>query len=694
MRLSSLLKWLPLGLCLSVFPGCQNKQTPAASSNNESVKPNIILMMADDMGMGDTSAYQDFTGNADDVQVRTPQMERLAELGMRFTDAHTPSSRCSPTRYALLTGRYPWRNRLKFWVLFGSQGDPMIEADRPTMASMLKDNGYQTAMFGKWHVGLRYRQSDGRPAAGWDDADITQPLHTTPLDHGFDYARYTSRSHKSSGPDIKNGKTINIRGPGHIHGRVVPGATGVGKETDAVGPNAYVLSKLGSRHSDNAIDFLNNHIENTDTKDAPFFLFYPSNSNHGPYTPDTSIGGVPVNGAARTVSGDPMDTRYNYIYENDVALGRLIDWLHSNTDPRNPGKTLFETTILIFTSDNGAEKNSDIASGPFRSHKGSVYEGGHRVPFIVSWPAGGINPVTNASPIGLQDLYATFAEIIGAKLPNLLAGEKGAEDSFSILSAFRGDPLPKRSPLFFNDHKEAKDDPAAAAIRVDSPNVNGRVIPGQWKLFFDAQLIRAGIANPYELYNLTVDPRERENLISDTNLQPLIDFLTREALLHRNSGGHRYAGFAQEEPIVFDWRTGAVSEEETVNGLTLSIRSEDEEATFTGNDSGLGLAGNGSDAVNAGEAILISFDQDVIVDSAAVIAGDGVCGGFYQVGTGAAMAIYCVDADIDDKDQSGVLSDIGFLKAGETLRLDSSPHYGVEAVGQWRLGAIHVRLLK
>ncbi|MCZ6671326.1 MAG: sulfatase-like hydrolase/transferase, partial [Verrucomicrobia bacterium] len=257
-------------------------------------KPNIILMMADDMGMGDTSAFQDFTGNADDVQVHTPQMERLAQMGMRFTDAHTPSSRCSPTRYGLLTGRYPWRNRLKHWVLFGSQGDPMIEADRPTIASMLRDNGYKTAMFGKWHVGLRYRQSDGSPAAGWTDADLTQALHTTPLDHGFDYARFTSRSHASSGPNLNDGKPIKFRGPGHIDGRKVIGATGVGQETVIEGPNAYVLSELGSRHSDNAILFMEDHIGSMDTKDKPFFLYYPSNSNHAPYTPDEAINGVPV----------------------------------------------------------------------------------------------------------------------------------------------------------------------------------------------------------------------------------------------------------------------------------------------------------------------------------------------------------------------------------------------------------------
>ena len=129
-------------------------------------KPNIILMMADDMGMGDTSAYLDVSGNSPEVQLHTPSMERLARLGVRFTDAHTPSTRCTTTRYGLLTGRYCWRSRLKYWVLFGAQGDPLIEPDRPTIASLLRDNGYRTAMAGKWHVGLRYRRSDGTPASG------------------------------------------------------------------------------------------------------------------------------------------------------------------------------------------------------------------------------------------------------------------------------------------------------------------------------------------------------------------------------------------------------------------------------------------------------------------------------------------------------------------------------------------------
>ncbi|MBL61923.1 MAG: hypothetical protein CMI30_00805, partial [Opitutae bacterium] len=294
-------------------------------------KPNIIFFMADDMGMGDTSAYQDFTGNADAVQLHTPQMERLARMGVRFTDAHTPSSRCTPTRYGLLTGRYPWRSRMKWWVLFGAQGDPLIEADRPTIATMLRDVGYRTGMVGKWHVGLRYRQSNGKPAAGWADADLTQPLHTTPLDHGFDFARYTSRSHGTSGPSgnhrnpAKRNRPMQTVGPGHLHGRIAIGATKNGKQLMTEGDHAYILTKLGSRHSDHALEFLKTHVRGVATRQRPFFLYYPANSNHGPYTPDKAIDGQPVAGAARTKAGAPMDARHDYIYENDVALGRLID---------------------------------------------------------------------------------------------------------------------------------------------------------------------------------------------------------------------------------------------------------------------------------------------------------------------------------------------------------------------------------
>ena len=242
---------------------------PLLASGQILDRPNVILMMADDMGMGDTSAYQDFTGNDDDDQLHTPQMDRLARMGVRFTDAHTPSSRCTPTRYGLLTGRYPWRNRLKYWVLFGVQGDPMIEADRPTLATLFRSHGYATGMVGKWHLGLRYSRTDGSPAAGWQDADLTKPLADGPADHGFDFCRYTSRSHGTSGPDagkkgVRAGRNKKgdrntpeqAIGPGHVHGRVSVSANGNGKQLRKEGPNAYVLHALGSRHSNSALEFV------------------------------------------------------------------------------------------------------------------------------------------------------------------------------------------------------------------------------------------------------------------------------------------------------------------------------------------------------------------------------------------------------------------------------------------------------
>ena len=657
-------------------------------------QPNIILMMADDMGMGDTSAYQDFTGNSDEVQLHTPHMERLANMGVRFTDAHTPSSRCSPTRYSLLTGRYAWRSRLKYWVLFGAQGDPMIEPDRPTIASVLRDHGYVTAIYGKWHVGLRYRRADGSPAAGWEDADLTKPLHTSPLDHGFDHARFTSRSHGTSGPAAP--EASSGRGPGHIHGRTVAAATGDGKRIAVTGSDAYVLHRLGSRHSDNAMRFMASHVDEATTRSRPFFLYYPANANHGPYTPDDKIGGVAVAGAARTKSGQPMDARHDYIFENDVALGRMLDWLEKTADPRKPDSRLIETTLVIFTSDNGAEKNSDIATGPFRSNKGSAYEGGHRVPFIASWPQGGVGGgdasspgESNPTPIALTDIYATFAEIIGAELPDARAGKKGAEDSFSVLRALRGDTLSDRPPLMFNDHKEAESDPAAAAIRIDSPQVGDSVVPGEWKLFFDAALLRAGEAKPYELFNLAEDPWEESNLISSPSLKRLIEHMTEQALLHRNAGGHRLAEIASRRREMIDWTHG---EPPRIDGLELSVSAVGGELAFS--DNGLGISGGRSDAVDRGEAILVSFNKDVLVESAAIAAGDGAVGGFYRVGSRAPLAIYCVDGDIDDRDQSGILSDIGLLKTGEELRFDSSPHYGNESSGEWRLKKLSVRLLQ
>ena len=660
-------------------------------------RPNVILFMADDMGIGDTSAYQFYTKNSDDQQVHTPAMEKLASMGMLFTDAHTPSSRCTPTRYGLLTGRYPWRARMKHWVLFGVQGDPLIEEDRPTLATLFRSQGYATAMVGKWHLGLRYTQTNGKPAAGWEDADLSKDVFDGPCDHGFDYARFTSRSHGTSGPDAgttgpKNGKNKKDErnkpnqkiGPGHIHNRKIVGATGNGKELVKEGKSAYDLHSLGSRHSNHAIEFLTQHLRNKERSFNPFFLYYPSNSNHGPYTVANEVGGEKVRGAGKMVSGSPASTRLDYIYENDVALGRLLDYLEQTKDPRRPSKKLIENTIIIFTSDNGAEVKTKTATGPVRSNKGSCYEGGHRVPFIVAWPDGKITKgKTSSQLIGLQDLYATFSEILKVPLPDLRKGEKGAEDSYSILSTWRGKKIPNH-PMFYNDHKESKDG-AACAMRLDNPKAGGKTIKGQWKIFFEASLLRKAKAKPVELYDLETDPMEANNRLEDPELKPLIKKLISTAIQHRTVGGHRFTAIAPRKRITFDWTQPMP----IPAPLTLSISGKG--GLPTQKPDGLGIEGKGSSRIDQGEGIALRFEQDVLIESIVLKAGDGSCGGSVIKGKSSPLAIYCTDADNDAKDQQGVMSDLGIIKKGERLILDAGPHLGVEPPGSWKLQSLVVR---
>ena len=259
----------------------------------------------------------------------------------------------------------------------------------------------------------------------------------------------------------------------------------------------------------------------------------------------------------------------------------------------------------------------------------------------------------------------------------------------------RGNRLPNRPPLFFNDHKEAKQDHAASAIRIDSPQVVGTTIAGKWKLFFDARLLRAGTAKPVELFNLADDRAETTNRIDDPQLKPLIQHMTAQALLHRNLPGHRFAKLPHGKRAVFRWAKGGAptalarqvagrsTKGQTLKsaetGLEMHISAVEgtrvlADQQFTISNEGLGINGGFGAQVDANEAFLIRFNRDVIVESAAIVAGEGTCGGFYQLHKAAPLAIYCVDADIDANDQSGILSDLGVLKAGSVLaaRFESS----------------------
>ncbi len=499
--------------------------------------PNIIIVLADDMGMGDTSAYMDWSGNSPDVQLHTPAMEKLARMGVRFTDAHSPHSRCTTTRYALMTGRYCWRTRLKHWVLFGVQGDPLLDRSRLTLPEFLRDAGYRTGMVGKWHLGLRYRKSDGSPADDWNDADLSQPIADGPIDHGFDFFYGMSRSHGTSGPDgmNKNSPDQSI-GPGWIHNQTVVGATEQGKLLDG----SYRHDQVGEVLDREALGFLRATVPMA----KPFFLYFASPANHSPYTPSSRLGDREIAGASRFVDQTlTHSSRHDFIYQNDVHIARLMDYLQSTDDPRRPGHPLMENTIFIFTSDNGADKPSKSFTGPLRSHKGSVYEGGHRIPFIVSWPLGGVGDgdansagQTSEGLLALNDLYATFAEILEQPLPPVQGQTVGAEDSVSQLAVLRGATM-ARAPIFPNDHLEASaqlsDERAWVAVRS-----NETPLPGKWKLFLDHHFAFSGQIHPRELYNLAADPLESQNLIDEASAKPALQFLIEQATKAAGDDGH------------------------------------------------------------------------------------------------------------------------------------------------------------
>jgi len=496
------------------------------------VKPNIIVFLADDMGAGDSSAYQDWAGNSDAQQLHTPAMEELSRRGIRFTDAHSPHSRCTTTRYALITGRYCWRTRLKHWVLYGNHGDPLIEKERTTLPEMLQLAGYQTGMVGKWHLGLTYRKSDGSVAKGFDDADLRQPMVDTPIDHGFDFFYGISRSHPTSGPGGLNRKNTPEQrtGPGWIEGRTIVGATDNGKQ---LADGSYDYWQVGNVMDKQALRFL----ESSQATESPFFLYFASPANHGPYTPSGKIGGIRVAGASTYKDGQATGSaRQDFVYQNDVHLRRLMTYLQDTQDPRRPGRPLIENTFVIFTSDNGAEKNDKRFTGPVRSFKGSTFEGGHRVPFIASWPLGKVgdgNPQTPGktqhSLIALNDLFATFADMVGEPLPPLAGEGRGAEDSVSQLAALRGSQqFVRAGAIFPNDHQEATkqrtDDRAVVAVRS-----NNGPLDGHWKLFLDHRYAFEGQLHPTALYNLKTDPLESKNLLKTREAKPALDYLLRLA---------------------------------------------------------------------------------------------------------------------------------------------------------------------
>ena len=444
-------------------------------------RPNVILVLTDDQGFGDASCLNP------DAKFQTPNLDRLAAEGIAFTNAHCADTVCTPSRYGVLTGRYCWRTVKRTGVL-GAEAKCLIDAGRTTLASMLRDQGYQTAMVGKWHLGMDFPGEKG-------NRDWTQPVRDMPLDKGFDYfygipaslnygvlAWFEGR-HAKVPPTVFTAKKPNQR---HVDYRIMPPYQDtpeqtrevLGKDGMEVAPD-FVDNQCLTCFTDKAIDWME-ASQKGDDKDKPFFLYLPFTSPHYPVCPLPAFHG----------KGD-CGGYGEFVIETDHHVGRILDFLERSGLEKN--------TLVVFTSDNGPENSwrqriddfGHHSNGNYRGGKRDIYEGGHRVPFFVRWPGGIKQPGRRWDGlVGQVDLLATLAEIIGTDVP-----EDAGEDSLSFASVLI-DPSTTQKRLPLINHA-----------------ANGRfsITEGQWKLIMPHQkkMVRA------ELYDLSSDPGERNDIIKD-----------------------------------------------------------------------------------------------------------------------------------------------------------------------------------
>ena len=452
----------------------------------QAAKPNIIFILADDMGYGDVQALNPKS------KIPTPHLNRLAKEGMAFTDAHSPSGVCTPTRYGVITGRYCWRSRLKRGVL-GGYSAPLIEKDRSTVGSVLQKSGYYTAAIGKWHLGMNMtRREGGRPAKDrWDgdgNVDFTKPIADSPITRGFhEYFGVSASLDMAPYVWIENDHFVKakllqqpaVKFPGFV--RTGPRAADLKFEEG--------LDVLGER----AAGFLKRMTR----QKKPFFLYMPLTGPHKPVTPHSRFTG-------KTGLGPYGD----FVMNVDDTVGQVLKALDKTQ--------LTDNTLVLFTSDNGSfmyrvvdeedhvkmpgkqqyHAKNHTANGPWRGTKADIWEGGHHVPFFARWP-GKVKPGSNCvRVITHTDLFATAVEVAGARVP-----KGAAPDSYSYLSLLLGNEKEYSRPPVI--HHSAS---GMFAIR-----------EGDWKLILGngsggrQQPKGKPFAKPYILSNIRADQAETKN---------------------------------------------------------------------------------------------------------------------------------------------------------------------------------------
>ncbi|MGA0854702.1 MAG: sulfatase-like hydrolase/transferase [Luteolibacter sp.] len=466
-----------------------------AAVSQAAQKPNILLIYADDVGYGDLACYGA-------TVVATPHLDRLAASGMRFTSAYATASTCTPSRYSLLTGEYPFRNEEA--VILPGNAPLLIDPAKPTIASILKAQGYATGLVGKWHLGL----GETNKPLDWNGE-----IKPGPRELGFDDAFHMAATgDRAPTVFIQNGRIVNLDPADPVQ---VSYAQPIGNEPTGISHPDLLKVRADQQHAGTIVDgisrigtmtggkaarwkdeempgtFLKKAVEFIETpREQPFFLFYATHENHVPRVPHPRFRGS---------SG--LGVRGDAIVEMDWGIGILLETLER--------RQMLKNTLVIFTSDNGPvlfdgyhddaiEKNgTHRAAGPWRGGKYSAWEGGTRMPFIVSWP-GAIEPGISDALISQVDLLASFAALTGAVIP-----EGHARDSRNLLDALTGKSMKGREQV-------VQQGVGIEALRRGDWKY---LPPGQFTYRNEAgAFARETIAEPGALYYLPEDSSEQNNL--------------------------------------------------------------------------------------------------------------------------------------------------------------------------------------
>lgn len=481
------------------------------SCTEKQKQPNIIFILADDMGYGDVSYFDN------NSKLKTENLDRMAQEGVVFTDAHSSSSVSTPTRYGILTGRYNWRSTLKNNVLYGYD-KALIPADRETMASMLRKNGYTTAGIGKWHLGWDWDNID----AGKDKVDFSKPVQNGPTTRGFDYFYgfcgsldmapyvYIENDMPTSLPDretVNEGKYSWWRkgptGADFVHEEVLP----------------------------NLVDRACNYIKEKAKADQPYFLYLPLPAPHTPILPTEEFRG-------KSGIGEYGD----FVLMVDAMVGKVLQAVKESGEDGN--------TIVVFTTDNGCSPAAGIkemeAQGHrpnsiYRGHKADLFDGGHRIPCILRWPEG-TKPHEVRQTVCLTDFYATFAAINGYKLM-----DSEGEDSYNLLPAIVS---------------ETEIDPIREATVHHSIDGQFTIRQGDWKLLLSASsggwsaptptdTLALNSLPPIQLYNMKDDPSETTNVEAE---HPEIVSRLRALMAKYVREGRSTPGAPQKNDGEYPWK--------------------------------------------------------------------------------------------------------------------------------------------